>query len=78
MKKTICVFVVLLAVTACTKETAPEVTDVENINVEGKPYTAKEFIEEFCQFKDAEFDPTCRLVQKHLTKLQGEIQNFEW
>lgn len=57
---------------------APEIGDIENIVIEGKKYTAKQYVETFCAFPGAEKDQNCFLASKQASKEMTTYQKIEW
>ena len=59
-------FLPLLAfiIVGCKSDDAPNVDDVSHIVVEGKTYSAREYISTFCQKPESSSDKNCIKVDK--------------
>ena len=65
MKRIMFLAVCAFALAGCNNdESAPNVSDVKNIVVDGNKYTPKEYLDAFCQKKDSSSDPNCIRVDK--------------
>lgn len=68
----------LLACQAHAKDKAPEITDINNIVVDGQTYTAKKFMDTFCMFPKAEEDKNCFLASKKANKDMSKYRELDW
>jgi len=53
-----------LVTSGCKSDRAPVVEDVNNIVIEGKAYSAREYIAAFCQTQNSPMDENCIKVEK--------------
>jgi hypothetical protein len=77
MKRTLLIASIILA--GCSETTkTPEIKDIEKISIDGKPYTAMQYVKEFCQFPEAEKDMNCFKASKQANKDMSKFRNVDW
>lgn len=64
MKKIYLLPLLALFIVGCKTDEAPNVDDVNHIVVEGKTYSARQYIAEFCQKPESPSDKNCIKVDK--------------
>jgi hypothetical protein len=76
MKRTLLVVSIILA--GCSETTkTPEIKDIEKISIEGKAYTAIQYVREFCQFPEAEKDMNCINASKQANKDMSKFRSVK-
>lgn len=60
------------------KQKAPEIGDIKNIVIEGKNYTAKQYMDTFCGFPKAEEDKNCLMASKQANKEMSKYKKVDW
>lgn len=59
-------------------ESAPAIGDIKNIVIEGKAYTAREFVDAFCGFPAASEDKNCLLALQQSKKDMTKPVKVNW
>ena len=59
-------------------ETAPAIGDIKNIVIEGKVYTAREYVDTFCGFPAASEDKNCLLALQQSKKDMTKPVKVNW
>ncbi len=68
----------LVMITGCTEVSKiPKISDVSNIIVNDKKYTAIQYIREFCQFPEAEKDTNCYTASVQANKDMSKFRNVK-
>jgi hypothetical protein len=76
MKRIFLIASVTLA--GCSETTkTPEIKDIEKISIDGKPYTAIQYVREFCQFPETEKDMNCFNASKQASKDMSKFRNVK-
>lgn len=79
MAKKLVFILAALALAGCKEEIkAPEISDINNIVIEGEKYTAKRYMEKFCVFPNAEKDKNCVIASAKANKDMSKPVKVDW
>lgn len=57
---------------------APTIENINDIEIDGKKYTPKQYVDAFCQKPDADQDLNCVWASKEAVKRMSDYRKVDW